>query len=270
MSRPTGGGGHGGSSGRWLVSYADLMTLMMVVFMILYSMARVDNEKFEAVKASLATSLGGGVGGTPLPVGGNPINTAPIQPGPDPDSAPGNLAPIDPVTAVPAPPVVNTAPPASDPEPEPEPTPPAKPAQTVTPPTPPADSLAGVQSGLNATTAARAGQLDVQLQDRGVVVSVLTSVLFAEGKAELKPTGAALLDEISTQLKQTGESILVEGSPDASAVEAPWDLATRRASAVVSYLVSRHGLAGDRFAVIGYGKGAGVDGIVNVVVLRRK
>ncbi|HYF76247.1 MAG TPA: flagellar motor protein MotB [Symbiobacteriaceae bacterium] len=273
MSKPTGGGGHGGSSGRWLVSYSDLMTLMMVVFMILYSMARVDSEKFEAVKASLATSLGGGsVGGTPLPVGGNPINTAPIQPGPDPDSAPGNPVPIDPVTAVPAPPVVDTAPPASDPEPEPEPPPPSKPVQTTKPPTttPPADPLAGVHSGLNSTTAARAGQLDVQLQDRGVVVSVLTSVLFAEGKAELKPTGAALLDEISTQLKQTGESVLVEGSPDASAVEAPWDLATRRASAVVSYLVSRHGLAGDRFAVIGYGKGAGVDGIVNVVVLRRK
>ncbi|MDF2627640.1 MAG: motB [Symbiobacteriaceae bacterium] len=264
MSDKAGGGGHGGSSGRWLVSYSDLMTLMMVVFMILYSMARVDNEKFEAVKESLATSLGGGGLGTPLPVGGNPINTAPVQPGTDPNSAPGQPAPVDPVTAVPAPPVVAPV----TPEPDPEPAAPSTKPQTQ-PAAPPADPLAGVKSGMSGLAGARAGQLSVELQDRGVVVSVLTSVLFAEGQAELKPSGTALLDQISAQLKKTGESILVEGAPDAAAKDAPWDLATRRASAVVGYLVSRHGLAPDRFAVIGYGKGAGVDGIVNVVVLRR-
>lgn len=269
MSKSTGGGGHGGSSGRWMVSYADFITLMMVVFMVLYSMARVDSAKFNAVKASLAATLGT-TPATPLPVGGNPINTAPIQPGSDPGSAPGQPAPIDPVSVVPAPPVIATEPPAPSEEKVTEPQP--EPPQTTKPETtpPPPDPLAGLKSGLGATAAARAGQLDVQIQDRGLVVSVLTSVLFAEGQAELKPSGTALLDEVSGQLKRTGESILVEGSPDAADKDAPWDLATRRASAVVAYLVNRHGLAGERFAVIGYGKGAGVDGLVNVVVLRRQ
>lgn len=273
-----GGGGHGGASGRWLVSYADFITLMMVVFMVLYAMARVDSAKFGQLKASLnSSSIGTPL--TPLPVGGNPVNTAPTVPGPDPASHPGNPRPADPGTAVSAPPPMVVPPAQPDPSqqvPTPEPQTP-KPAATPAPepepapdPAPkPPDPLLGVQTEFQGTSAARAGSLSVELQDRGVVVSVLTSVLFLQGEAQLKPEGAALLDEISGKLRNTGMSVLVEGAPDASDKDAPWDLASRRASAVVNYLVTTHGLAPDRFTVIGYGKGAGVDGIVNVVVLRR-
>ena len=65
---------------------------MMVVFMVLYAMAKVDSGKYAKLKASLAASS---IGGTPLPVGGNPTNTAPVQPGPYPESAPGPPAPAE-------------------------------------------------------------------------------------------------------------------------------------------------------------------------------
>ena len=275
--RSHGGGGHGGgASGRWLVSYADFVTLMFVVFVVLYAMAKVDGGKFEQLKASLGqSSIGGGI--QPLPVGGNPTeNTAALKPGSDPQSAPGLPSPINPSAAVPAPPLPSAMPAETEPDPAPEPTP-TKPA-TTTPATkpatptqtkPPADPLQGVSDGLKGLPAARAGEVTVAIQDRGVVASVLTSVLFAEGQAELKPGATQLLDQISAQLKTHTESVLVEGAPDASDKSAPWDLASRRASAVVTYLVNTHGLAPARFSVIGYGKGAGVDGIVNVVVLRK-
>lgn len=276
--RSTGGGGHGGASGRWLVSYADFVTLMFVVFVVLYAMAKVDGGKFEQLKTSLGqSSIGGGI--QPLPVGGNPIdNTAAIKPGADPQSAPGLPSPINPGTATPAPPLAGVVPPeqTAEPKPEPTPEPASKPATkpTTTPePTqtkPPVDPMESVSGGFKGTPAASAGEVTVAIQDRGVVVSVLTSVLFAEGQAELKPGATHLLDQISAQLKAHSESVLVEGAPDASDKQAPWDLASRRASAVVTYLVNTHGLAPQRFSVIGYGKGAGVDGIVNVVVLRRQ
>jgi len=275
--RSKGGGGHGGgTSGRWLVSYADFMTLMFVVFIVLYAMAKLDTSKYAALKSSLSQSS---IGIQPLPQGGNPLNTSAIVPGPDPESAPGAPAPVDPEHTVPTPPLPSVITP-SEPETEPEPKPVTTPASGSSKPVveKPAvvekpvvvDPLTKVGESFRATVAGRAGQIDVEIQDRGLVVSVLTSVLFAEGQAELKPGAGQILDQISAQLKASSESLLVEGAPDASEKDAPWDLASRRASAVVGYLVNTHGLAPQRFSVIGYGKGAGVDGIVNVVVLRRQ
>lgn len=270
-----GGGGHGGASGRWLVSYADFITLLMVVFMVLYSMARVDSAKFSKLKASLASSSIGGGPLTPLPVGGNPINTAPTVTGSDPESYPGAAeSPVRSlISPAPAPPaVIPATPPATEPppaeatvaaEPLPEPDPEPEPQP------PPPDPMTGLRESFLATNSARAGALTVSLQDRGLVISILTSVLFAEGQAELKQEATLILDEITEKLHTTSKSVLVEGAPDAASTKEPWDLASRRASAVVGYLVRTHGLAPSRFAVIGYGKGAGVDGIVNVVVLRR-
>ena len=44
---------------RWLLTYADLITLLMVFFVVLYSMSRVDAEKYKSLKNSLQRSMGG-------------------------------------------------------------------------------------------------------------------------------------------------------------------------------------------------------------------
>jgi chemotaxis protein MotB len=57
-----GGGGEGGENGeRWLVSYADFITLLMVLFVVLYSMGQVDVQKYKQLAESMraAFSLGG-------------------------------------------------------------------------------------------------------------------------------------------------------------------------------------------------------------------
>jgi chemotaxis protein MotB len=59
-----GGGEEGGeSSERWLVSYADFITLLMVLFVVLYSMGKVDIEKYKRLAESMRTAftLGGAV-----------------------------------------------------------------------------------------------------------------------------------------------------------------------------------------------------------------
>lgn len=45
---------------RWLVSYADFMTLLFIVFLVLFSMSAVDASKFQALKESFSTITGSG------------------------------------------------------------------------------------------------------------------------------------------------------------------------------------------------------------------
>ncbi|MFD1721201.1 OmpA/MotB family protein [Amnibacterium endophyticum] len=43
---------------RWLVSYADMITVLMALFIVLYAMSTVDQKKFDELKNSLATGFG--------------------------------------------------------------------------------------------------------------------------------------------------------------------------------------------------------------------
>lgn len=64
MSRPHGRrrGGHTEEheegAERWLVTYADMVTLLMVLFIILFSMSTVNEEKYEELKTGLAEGFG--------------------------------------------------------------------------------------------------------------------------------------------------------------------------------------------------------------------
>jgi chemotaxis protein MotB len=55
MSHGEGGGGGGE---RWLISYADYITLLLAFFIILYSMAEADKEKFKQLGAAFAQTFG--------------------------------------------------------------------------------------------------------------------------------------------------------------------------------------------------------------------
>jgi chemotaxis protein MotB len=53
-----GGGGHDGAgSMRWLLTYADLITLLMVFFVVLYSISVINQQKYIALSASLRSSF---------------------------------------------------------------------------------------------------------------------------------------------------------------------------------------------------------------------
>ncbi|WP_341923915.1 flagellar motor protein MotB [Nocardioides psychrotolerans] len=43
---------------RWLVTYADMVTLLMVLFIVLFAMSQVDQKKFNALKDGLAAGFG--------------------------------------------------------------------------------------------------------------------------------------------------------------------------------------------------------------------
>ena len=52
------------NSERWLLTYSDLITLLMIFFVVMYSMSNVDSKKYEELAGSLNNSLGILQGGT--------------------------------------------------------------------------------------------------------------------------------------------------------------------------------------------------------------
>jgi chemotaxis protein MotB len=55
------------TSERWLLTYADLMNLLLILFIILYTFSKVDSGKYKQVAGSLKSVLGQGTGS---PIGG--------------------------------------------------------------------------------------------------------------------------------------------------------------------------------------------------------
>jgi chemotaxis protein MotB len=51
------GEAHAENHERWLITYADLITLLMVFFIVLYSMANADSDKFKKVSAALTQAF---------------------------------------------------------------------------------------------------------------------------------------------------------------------------------------------------------------------
>jgi chemotaxis protein MotB len=55
---------------RWLLSYADFITLLMIFFIIMYSMSNLDKEKYKQVASGLQKAMGGGGGANIIGVDG--------------------------------------------------------------------------------------------------------------------------------------------------------------------------------------------------------
>jgi chemotaxis protein MotB len=217
---------------RWLLTYADMITLLMALFMVLFSISSVNISKYETLQKSLRAAFSGSI----LP-GGRAI----MQSGSE------STTHHTPATAeVPA-------------------------ILPTTPNTPkPLDISqqlfkAAVKSAVAANleqqdfvqlkqridTYARhhgfSNQVQTLIQRRGLVVRVLTDkLLFDSGQATLKPAGTALLREIAKLLNSVDHShpILVEGYTDPVPIASAqypsnWELSTARATTVVRFLIAQ-------------------------------
>ncbi|MFZ5814028.1 MAG: flagellar motor protein MotB [Bacillota bacterium] len=276
-----GGGGHGGASGRWLVSYADFITLMFVVFLVLFSMARLDAAKYGTLARSLHQALGPvGPDIPPLPARGQAGQAMPvISP-----ERPGNLPdvpdwPAHVIAPVPPEPVERALIPPDEPPPatvEPDP----EPSQVVTapppaPPSPPPDPMQGMADVFKALPGVRTGLLAVALEERGIVLTLAGSVLFNPGEYTLKPEAASHLDEIAGKLQGVELPIMISGSTD---LQEPipggmthLEVSTLRAGAVLRYLTEVRGVPAKNFVFFGYGDTTDVGGNkVTIVVARNR
>lgn len=107
----------------------------------------------------------------------------------------------------------------------------------------------------------QSGDLSVQMQDRGIVVTVLDRILFDPGRADLKPSAIAALDQVAGALQGEASQnmVYIEGHTDNEPVpqsvwRSNWELSTARATEVVHYFSEQKGIDPARLAATGYGE----------------
>jgi chemotaxis protein MotB len=103
-------------------------------------------------------------------------------------------------------------------------------------------------------------QVKVEMQDKGLVITFVSEVLFDSGKAKLRRDSHAKLDKVASVLNTTVADLNVgiEGHTDNQPIKrsgwkSNWELSTARALSVLHYL-SDKSVAEPRLAAIGYGE----------------
>jgi chemotaxis protein MotB len=101
------------------------------------------------------------------------------------------------------------------------------------------------------------GTVRARVDPRGLVISLGEGGFFDSGSDQMKPEGRALLDTIATSLVSLGNHIRIEGHTDNVPIKnskfpSNWELSTARATAIVSYMVSKFGFRPDLLSAAGY------------------
>ncbi len=104
------------------------------------------------------------------------------------------------------------------------------------------------------------GGVEVSVQERGIKVSIDSSLLFNSGSAAIKPQAINPLDKIASRLERfSGNHIIqVEGHTDnlpifTAIYPSNWELSTARACSVVRFFIKRHSFSPETMTATGYG-----------------
>jgi chemotaxis protein MotB len=237
---------------RWMVSYADMLTLLFVLFVVLFAISQVDQRKFAALKSGLAAGFGAA---TPFD-GGTGVNS-----GSGVASSEDSVKPD--LELTPALPSTNTskgsqaskaaqqAVAAADL---------AKQQQQLAAAQKEVQDFAKIKAQIIAALAKQRLSTGVRftVDARGLVVTIVTSsVVFAGDSAALEPAGQRIVAAIGPALRPLKNNIEVDGHTNQLPVPTrhyptAWELSSARAAAVVRYLIGHEGLAAARMSAAGF------------------
>jgi chemotaxis protein MotB len=203
---------------RWLLTYADMITLLMVFFIILYSMSTVSPTKFEAMQEAFSSVFNGGNftifdtrggGGAGLLEGLTPGQKVQSNRGGK-NSGTGGLSVLR-----------NQA-------------------------------LSSLQNLV------KAGKVKVIPTENGFAISLVSDVFFASASAALNADAMPVLQEVADFVGQIPNTVVVEGHTDTippDAVRWPggnWQLAAERSVGVLQTLED-YGVPSERLSASSYG-----------------
>ena len=221
---------------RWMVSYADFVTLLFAVFVTLFAMSQTDKRKVEEVIASLRESFGYAKSSPMSKV--NVLDSTELSqiPAISPPASRGPMNPQMPFT---------------------------KDSKSNARPRHKGDE----KDFRNARAALEAYLLKNGMQDkvslditrRGLVVSLKEAGFFDSGSAEIKVSSYSLLAKIAESLADYSNQIRVEGHTDNVPINtrmfpSNWELSTARATNIVRHLVSYYKFEPESLSAAGYGE----------------
>lgn len=246
--RRKGGGEEHDNHERWLVTYADMLTVLLALFIVLFAISTVNTSKFEQLRASLAATFGDGPKG--VLTGGEALNdNAADQSGPT-LIMPG--VPIAPDQAKAAKQAQNQQGDGSDALQQDVLDYSTRVAKEI-------DNYKQIEKAINDALARRgmSGAVEFSIDRRGLIITVVTNALvFAGNSAILGPEGHTILDVIAPPLLKVPNRIEVDGHTNQQNVStypypSGWELSSARASAVVRALAAG-GVAQDRMSAVGF------------------
>jgi chemotaxis protein MotB len=211
---------------RWLVSYADFITLLFAFFVVMFASTQGDKKKAAEVSAAvrdalehgqLSATLAGVLGRTRHPAdaqGAQKSGSLPSSAGAGPH--PADLA----------------------------------------------KSLETLEKSLAAEIAS--GKIDLTLERRGLVISLRESALFASGDDAVDSACLPALSKISAEIRDVPNKLRLEGHTDSvpihnSRFRSNWELSAARSIAVMEVLHGNFGIPYARMSVAGYAENAPAD-----------
>ncbi len=214
---------------RWLVSYADFITLLFAFFVVMYSISSLNEGKYKVLSQTMVAAFTG-----------QPTTPNPVQTGQPFNSMPSAID-LPPIPKQQKPEIVQPG----------RGGPGAKEVQKT---------LEGVARKIESllATAIRKGDVQVRMTPLGVVIDIHDTVLFASGQAELTPQAQDLLNQIAGVLQGVDYPIQVNGFTDDRPINTPlfrsnWALSSARAVSVVEMFIAQ-GVAPAQLVAAGYGQ----------------
>jgi len=215
------------SHDRWLVSYADFITLLFAFFVVMFAATQNDKSKAKKVSEAVQEALAHGQFSSAISmVLGRGKHQA--------------VKSMEEDTLHPAPP--------------PPPSPPHPPDLVK--------SMATLRAGLYAELLS--GKVQVSMEPRGLVISLREAAFFASGDSVIAPDSLPSIAKIAAVIRDVPNPLRLEGYTDSvpihnSRFQSNWELSAARSIAMLELLRQKFQIPSERMTVAGYAENKPTD-----------
>jgi chemotaxis protein MotB len=225
---------------RWLVSYADFITLLFAFFVVLYSSSQVDKRKVGKLSLAIQVAFQQ-MGVFETSNTKMPLSTTEPMPFQDAQMI-ENVVRTEDLRRV------------------------VQPSQGALSNAVLSGELMSVQAEIEKALAPEISQHVVELkaQREGLVISLREIGFFESGSATLRSSSRDSVDRLAAVLKNRGELLRIEGHTDnvpihTAQFQSNWELSTARATELTKLFITRYEFSPDRLAAAGYAQYHPVD-----------
>jgi chemotaxis protein MotB len=208
---------------RWLVSYADFITLLFAFFVVLYSASKADQKKRSQVADSINSAF--------RTLGIFPDSKG--KPSTAETAENGSEKPTEPMSVVVGQDVLSAARVQQD--------------------------LERIRDQLQQTLAKQIAQhsVSIQMGRDGLVISLREAGFFDSGSAAPKPESISTLRQIASSIGHTAYNVRVEGHTDNVPIhtgefDSNWELSSARATRIARLFLDLNAIAPDRLSAAGF------------------
>lgn len=225
---------------RWLVSYADFITLLFAFFVVLYSSSQVDKRKVGKLAMAIQVAF--------QQMGAFPTSNTKL---PLSESEPMPFQDVQAIENVSRSQDLQRFVQPHD----------GSLSNSVLP-----GQIRGIQEEIEKALAPEIGRhvVEIKQQREGLVISLREMGFFESGSATMRRNSADAIDRLVSVLKDRPEMLRIEGHTDnvpihTAQFSSNWELSTARAIELLRIFITEYKLAPDRLTVSGYGEYHPVD-----------